>query len=470
MIKHILSILLSVATLSVCAQKANNNKLLLDGIVAVVGNSIILKSDIEGRIMDIQKDNPNTPLPKDISCLLLRNMIQTKALALQAAKDSIQLSEDEVEQNLDYRVKSQIYKYGSKEEVEKIIGRPIYQFKEDMRADVRESILADRVQGSIIRNVRITPSEVEAYFKRIPVDSLRYKESEYEINQLVFDPKASKENEEKLLKQLSQWKSDVENGKANFSELAKKNSDEPAAKQTGGQINLNKDIGGIDPTFMTAAFKLKEGQISPPVKTSFGYHIIQMVSKVGNEAVVRHIIKMPPIGDTEVRAAIEMADSVRNIIIDKNIPFNTAVNRYSDDENMKYTGGAVVLPMGGGSFKSVLTIDELPDKEMATAITKMKVGDISEAQLFQNPQNYKLQVRLLYLRSKTEPHRENLKDDYNEIAQRALQIKQQEVLSQWIEKNIGKFYIKIDPSYDICPKVKEWTILSEKNLNHFISK
>ncbi|MCU7693617.1 peptidylprolyl isomerase [Haoranjiania flava] len=469
------SILLSILLGAYFCSYAQNNlksqpRVLIDGIAAIVGDGIVLKSEVDIYMEQHKHETGQTFLPPNTKCLILASFIQNKVLAIQAQKDSLPVTDEQIEQELDGRINLFIRQYGSREEVEKIVNKPLYQYKEDLRAQVKEQALAQAAQQNIIKHVRITPTEVEAYYNSIPVDSLRYKESQYEVSQLVMDPQPAKSAEDALIEQMTKWKNDIENGRANFTDLARQHSDEPSAKQTGGQLSVNKDAGGFDPVFMTAAFKLKEGQISPVVKTAFGYHIIQMVSKVGSDAVVRHIIKLPPLGDTEVREAIERADSLRTIIINNNIPFNTAVNRFSDDENLKYTGGAVISQNPNGGYESVLTLDQFTDKQIADAVAKMKVGEISEAQIFQNPMNGKLQVRLLYLRSKTEPHRENLKDDFNEISHRALSIKQQNVLGNWLTKNVGNYYIKVSEEYNDCPNVLEWTKLSEQNLNHFSTR
>ena len=463
-------ILLAIGSATFAQNNPSEPRIMMDGVVAVVGNSVILKSDVDLAIAEHKQNSGQTFLPPGTNCYILASFIQNKVLAIHAEIDSIPVTDDMIDQQLDYRINAQIYQYGSKEQVEKIIGKPIYQFREEMRPQVREMVLAQSAQQDIIKNVRITPTEVEAYYNSIPQDSLRFKESQYEVSQLIMDPTPTKEAEDALIAQLNSWKADVESGKSNFADLARQYSDEPSAKQSGGQIAMNRSVGGFDTIFMNAAFRLKEGQVSPVVKSSFGYHIIQMVSKVGDDAVVRHIVKLPPINDNDVRLAIERADSIRNVIIKENIPFNTAVNRYSDDDNMKYTGGAVFMQTPGGGFETVLSLDQFTDKQIADAITTMKVGDISEAQMFQNPQNGKIQVRLLTLRSKTEPHRENLKDDFNEISQRALYIKQQQTLANWLTRNVGNYYIKVDESLYDCPEIKEWTIRSQENLNHFSTR
>lgn len=466
----ILLFLLTVICICALAQKGTDEpKVLLDGVVAVVGNSVILKSDMDLALQEQKQNTGETFLPPEMNCMVLASFIQNKVLALHAEKDSLAVNDEYIEQQLNYRINSMTHNYGSRDAVEKIVGKPIYQFKEEMRPQVKERVMAQTAQQDIIKNVRITPAEVEAYYKSIPQDSLRYKESQYEVSQLVMDPTPTKTAEDSVIALLNTWKSQVEAGSANFAELARQYSDDPSGKQNSGEFSMNRQLGGFDPIFMNAAFKLKEGQISPVIKSSFGYHIIQLVSKVGDDVIVRHILKLPPVSDNDVRQAIERADSVRNIVIRDKIPFNTAVNRFSDDENLKYTGGAVFMQTQGG-FETILSLDQFTDKQIADEVVTMKVGDISEAQIFQNPQNGKLQVRLLYLRSKTEPHRENIKNDFNEISQRALNIKQQQTLANWLERNVGNYYIKVDEDTYDCPEVKVWTQRSQETLNHFSAR
>lgn len=467
--KGILFLLLLAAVFVTSAQNDQQQKVLMDGVVAVVGNGVILKSEMDLALAEYKQNSGQTFVPPEMNCYILASFIQNKVLAIHAEVDSIPVGDDYIEQNLDQRINYYIHQYGSREQVEKILGKPIYQFREEIRPLVREQVLAQAAQQDIIKNVRITPTEVEEYYNSIPQDSLRFKESQYEVSQLIMDPKPTKESEDKVIAELNALKADVENGRANFAELARRLSDDPSAKQNSGEIPMNRAVGGFDPVFMNAAFRLKEGQISPVIKSSFGYHIIQMVSKVGDDAVVRHILKLPPVSDNDVRLAIEKADSIRSVIIKDNVPFNTAVNRYSDDDNLKYTGGAVFAQTPNG-FETVLSLDQFTDRQIADAVTKMEIGEISDAQIFQNPQTGRIQVRLLMLRSKTAPHRENLKDDFNEISQRALSIKQQQALANWLTKNVGNYYIRVDENLYDCPEILEWTKRSQENLNHFSTR
>jgi peptidyl-prolyl cis-trans isomerase SurA len=342
--------------------------------------------------------------------------------------------------------------------LEQIAGRSVYQIKEDLRTPFKEKTLAEKMQNKILENVKITPNEVKDYFEQIPKDSLRFYESELEVSEVIIYPKANKEVESYVTQQLYDIKKQVDSGEKKFDALARLYSDDPESKENGGQYSINRTDKSWDPTFVAAAFKLKEGQISPVIKSKFGLHIIQMVSRAGDEAVVRHILKIPPVTDVEVKEGIAKLDSVRAKIISAKISFAEAVNRYSEDENSKFTSGAKTDPQGS----TYITIDQL-DKDAVVALKNLKVGEVSEPQTYTDERNRKV-VRILFLKTRTEPHRENLKDDYNKIAQRAIEEKKQQALEKWFKDHIPDYYITIDNDYANCGSViGDWMRVANTN-------
>jgi peptidyl-prolyl cis-trans isomerase SurA len=309
-----------------------------------------------------------------------------------------------------------------------------------------------------LENVKITPSEVEEYYNKIPKDSLRFYESQLDVSQIILYPKANKEVEDYVTARLEDMKNQVESGKQKFEALAKLYSEDPAVKDNGGQYSVNRNDKSWDPTFLAAAFKLKEGQISPVIKSKFGLHIIQMVSRAGDDAVVRHILMIPPVTDVEVNASIKQLDSIRSMIMNGTVSFAAAVTKYSEDENSKFTSGHFTAPDGS----SYVTIDQL-DKDAVVALKDMKVGDISKPQTYTDDRNRKV-VRIIYLHSRTEPHRENLKDDYDKVAQRALEEKKQQVLEKWFKDHVADYYITVDKGYGGCANViGDWINASNNN-------
>lgn len=446
----IVFILLSAVSTNLLAQ---TKRVVADKIVGKVGDRIILKSDITNAVADAQRQGGE--LPPEPVCMFMESELIKKALVLQAEKDSLVVEDDDIEARIDQQIRGFIQAYGSREALEDIAGRSVDQIREDFRKPFKERELANKMREKIISNVKITPIEAKTYFEEIPADSLPFYESELQIGQIVVYPKADREIESYTAKQLNDIKREIETGDKKFDQMAKLYSEDPGSRETGGQYTLNKNDKNWDPVFMTTAFKLKEGQISNVVKSKFGLHIIQCVSRAGDDVVVRHILMIPPITQEEMNDAKTKLDTVRSKLITGMIDFGTAVNKYSDEED-KFSGGW--LQSRDGS--NYLTIDQL-DKEMIPLIKDMKAGEYSQPSVFLTDQGKK-GVRIIYLANRTEPHRENLKDDYNRISQRALEEKRQNILSKWFAEKINGYYIYVDPEFSNCDDLAPWLAASAK--------
>lgn len=447
MIKRILFLLFIVISNPLFAQP---KKVVADKIVAVVGDKIVLKSDIDNQILDMQRQGMD--LPPNARCLILEQAMGVKALVLQAEKDSLPVTDEEVEADIDNQIRYFISMYGSKDELEKIAGKSIYQLKEDFKTGFRDRKLAAAMRNKVVENVKMTPNEVRDYFSGIPEDSLAFYETEVEVGQLVKFPRASREAEEYCIEQLNSYKQQIESGR-DFKTLASLYSDDPGSKERGGMYEVNRNQKDYDPVWLAKAFSLREGQVSAPFKTRFGYHIIQLLSRAGDDAVLRHILKIPQVTQFEIREANEALDSIRAKIISGKMEFGAAVQKYSDDENGKFTAG--LMQGRDGTF---LTIDQL-DKSIVPLLKDLEPGQYSQPVAFEDERGKK-GVRILYLKSRTEPHRENLQDDYNKIADRALELKKETELGKWFEKKIHTYYIFIDDEYKSCPEMQKWL---EKN-------
>src|SRR3984893_15043653 len=256
-----------------------------DKIVGIVGDKIILKSDITNAIADAKRQGQE--VPAEANCIVMQQALAQKTLVLQAEKDSLQVSDDEIEALLDNQIRSFIQAYGSKDALEQIAGRTVYQLKEDFRQSFKERKQAELMRNKIVEQVKITPNEVKEYFEKIPKDSLPFYESELELGEIVVFPKASHDIEKLAIDELLEYKQQVESGARKFETLASLHSDDPGSKDKGGQYTINRNEKTWDPTFLAAAFRLKEGQISPVIKTKFGYHIIKMVSMSWSEGIIR---------------------------------------------------------------------------------------------------------------------------------------------------------------------------------------
>ncbi len=454
-LKKIITALFFVFGFSFCAV-AQPMKAVADKIVAIVGDRIILQSDIRNSILDMQRQGEK--LPEDAECLLMERALISKVLMLQAQKDSLPVTDDEVEANLDNRIRRFIQMYGTQQALEEIAGKTIYQIKDDARESVKEQMLAEAMQKKIVENVRITPTEVKAYFEKIPKDSLPYYESELEIGQIVAYPKASRDLEEYIISEMNNYRRQVQTRITTFAQLAMRVSEDPGSKERGGLYEINRKERSWDPVFLTTAFRLKEGEISAPVKSKFGYHIIMMEQRSGDNAIVRHILRTPPVTDQEIQQSIIKLDTIRSKIIAGTLSFNEAGTKYSEDESAKYLGPFIV----GNDGSTYVTIDAL-DKDMVATLSKMNVGDISQPVAYTDPQSNKKAVRIIYLKSRTEPHIMNLRDDYSKIAQFALEEKKTLAIDKWMKMMIPSYFIMVDNMTAAdCPELQKYKATDAK--------
>jgi peptidyl-prolyl cis-trans isomerase SurA len=444
----ILSILFLTITVFAHAQV---KKVIADKIVGAVGDKYILKSDIDNAIADYKRQaqgQEGAIIPT--ACQVLEGQLIRKALVLQSEKDSLVVTDEEVENMIDSKIRRFIAEFGSKEALEEIAGKSIFQLKEDFRAPIKEQELAKQMQEKIVEKIKITPNEVRAFYNKIPLDSLPLYESEVSIAQIIIHPKANRDIEEYVISQLLGYRKQVEAGINTFDQLIKLYSEDPGAKENLGQYNLNRNERSFDPAFMAGSFRLKDGQISAPIKSKFGYHLIQLISRSGDDAVVKHILRIPPITADEINDTKHLLDSVRKEVLAGRLIFGEAVNKFSDDEGSKFSGGSIT----GNDGSAYVNLDQL-DKDMIMVVKNMKPGEISEPQVYVDERGRKT-VRIIYFKERSAPHKENLKEDYNRVSVRALEEKKARAMETWFKEHISNYYIYLDPEYNTCKELSDW--------------
>jgi len=444
----VLSILFLTVTVIVQAQV---KKVIADKIVGAVGDKYILKSDIDNAIADYKRQaqgQEGAVIPS--VCQVLEGQLIRKALVLQSEKDSLVVTDEEVENMIDTKIRRFIAEFGSKEALEEIAGKSIFQLKEDFRMPIKEQKLAQDMQEKIVEKIKITPNEVRQYYNKISVDSLPLYESEVSIAQIIIHPKANRDIEEYVISQLLGYRKQVEAGINTFDQLIKLYSEDPGAKENLGVYNLNRNERNFDPAFMAGSFRLKDGQISAPIKSKFGYHLIQLISRSGDDAVVKHILRIPPITNDEINETKHLLDSIKKEVLAGRLIFGEAVNKYSDDEGSKFSGGSIT----GNDGSAYVNLDQL-DKDMIMVVKNMKPGEISEPQVYVDERGRKT-VRLIYFKERSAPHKENLKEDYNKVSVRALEEKKAKAMEAWFKEHINNYYIYLDPEYNVCKELVDW--------------
>lgn len=429
----------------------------LDEIIAVVGKDrIILKSEVEIQAAQMLQQDPS--LGDDVACDILEQMLLQKLLVEQADRDSVFVSEEQVNATLDNRVRYFIMQYGSKEKLEEIAGKTVYQLKEENREATEEMLLSEQMQTQILENVKVTPVEVQQFYKNIPTDSLPFFPATVEFGQIVMDPDVTPEFDSLARKDLESYRERVVKGGENFATLAGLYSDDPGSRDDGGMIRgVNRKGGGFVTEFVVATFKLQNGEVSPVIKTQFGYHIIQMVRRKGDEADVRHILVKPERTSEDFKKAMAKLDSVRAELISGKITFEEAVGKYSTDELSSRTGGMIVNQQGNSS----LLVDEL-DPALALMIDTLSPGSYSQPMLF-TTQRGERSCRIVYMKNITKPHKANLKEDYSKIQFAALQKKKAERMQEWIADKAPSYYIKVNEDYNECPSLQKFLNSSAKN-------
>lgn len=422
---------------------------LVDRIIATVGSAHILQSDLELEYTQFlaQGNKPND----QVKCYILQQLLTQKLLAQQAVIDSIEVSESEVDDQLNFRIRSMIQRAGGKERLEEFLNRSILQHKEELRPAVAEQLKGNKMQGQIVSKIDVTPEEVKRYFNSLDADSLPYFNTEIEYAQLVIDPVLTKEEKEQFRKKAEGYRQQVLNG-SDFGTIARLYSEDGSAPY-GGELGFSTRENWVK-EFSAQAFRLKKGEISPVFETQFGFHFLQVLERRGEEVNVRHIlVKKQPTIESLNRAKAKI-DSIADLIANNKLTFNQAASVYSDDQNTKYAGG-VVSNMEDRS--TLIPMDQLDDVDVFNAIDPLKVGEVSKPVLYTDKRMGDRSYRIYYLRSRIPPHKANMDQDFAKIKEAARQDKVNRRLSEWFESRRETTYIDINPEFMSCEELKIWT-------------
>lgn len=428
---------------------AQTEKAVIDKVVATVGSEILLLSDVQEQVSYAQQQQQE--LPADYACIIVQNLLVQKLLVNQAKLDSVEVREEEVENQLEARIERlRVYFNQDDKAIEEYYGQSVNEIKEQMRDDMRSQLLAERMQAQITEKATITPSEVKAFFSAIPKDSLPYFNSEVEVRELVYKPRVNDEEKAKALARIEEYRKRITEGGESFAELAKKYSDDPGSGSKGGDLGWQKR-GSFVSEFEAMAYKLETDQISPVVETEFGFHIIQLLERRGNLLHARHILIKPEITDDDLALAETKLDSIRQLILSNNVTFSAAVKIFGDKNTPSYNNdGRVANPRTGNTFFEVADLDT----NIFFAIDGLNPGEVTEPVPFRAPDGSRY-FRLIQLQSRSKPHQADLKQDYNKIQAAALDQKKGEYIERWVLDKMGKTYLSIGDLYKSCPNLQQ---------------
>ncbi len=409
----------------------------IDGIVAVVGEKIILNSAIENQFQQLKIQGLNTNL--NSKCLILEDLIYQKLLAYQAQIDSIEVSENEILDAINQRIDYFVSQVGSKEKLVETFGKSILELKDDYKPIFRDQILAQRMRSKITSDINVTPQDVKDFFNNIPKDSLPYFPHEYQFSKIVIFPKIDKIEKSRLENKLLEFKKRIKS-EDDFKFLATLYSEDSSSKK-GGELGY-VSRGDLVPEFESVAFRLSKGEVSEIVKTKFGFHIIQLIDRKGEQINVRHILLKPNHSQKSIEKVKLQLDSIVNLIKIDSLSFEDAAYKFSEDDT-KNNGGLVVNFQSGNS---TFTKEEM-EPLLYSNINKLEVGEISNPYVFKT-YDERSACKVILLNKSTKPHYANLQDDYERIQKVSLENLKNETFEKWLKNKINKIYINIKIDYD----------------------
>ncbi|MBK6667339.1 MAG: peptidylprolyl isomerase [Saprospiraceae bacterium] len=421
---------------------------LVDKVIAKVGSEYILLSEIEEEFAYAKSKDPG--VSDDIKCVILDNMIAQKLVIYHAKIDSVEITDAEVETQLDYRFESVLRQMNGDEAFfEEYYGASVAEMKERYRDDQKHKILAEKMQHKLISEIEITPKEVEKFFKNVPSDSLPYFKSEMEISEIVSLPLVNDVERQKALDKIKILREKVVNGTETFADIATKNSQDPGSAARGGDLGFAKR-GVYVPEFEATVFSLAKDEISDIIETEFGYHFIQLIERRGNSVRARHVLIKPEITQSDLDKTKVLLDSVRQLITIDSLSFENAVKKYSVKSVPSYANGGRVKNQN--SNNTFFAADDL-DPDTYFAIYDLKPGAISKPMLITMPDGKKA-YRLIQLNSTSKPHKANLKEDFDKISNFAKESKKNEYFLNWLKTKRTETYIYTDPLFSYCKTVE----------------
>lgn len=449
--KYSLKIALYIMLFSFFLPMSAQEKNLIDGVVWVVGESAILRSDVETRRQEAQYYGER--IDGDPYCVIPEQIAIQKLFLHQAEIDSITVNDGQIETQVNAQISMYIRQIGSQEKLEQYFRRPLSEIKDDLRTNMREQSLVQQVQQSLVENIKITPSDVRKFYNNSNQDSLPVVPAQVEVQIITIEPPIPAEVIEATKERLRGFADRINKGEADFSMLARLYSDDEESAKRGGELGFIGK-GALVPEFANAAFALSEpGKISRVVETEFGFHIIQLIERRDDRINCRHILLRPRVTEDVKRMAFESLDSIANDIRLGKIPFEAAANIVSSDKDTKMNGGMMT---NQNTASSKFEYQELPS-EIAKVVYTMKPGEISNPFSMYSEKLGRDVYAIVKLSSKKDNHKANLDDDFLVLKSLCEANLKEKAIEDWIKKKITETYIYISPEWHNCDyHYSEW--------------
>ena len=416
----------------------------IDEVVWVVGDEAILKSEVEEARMSALYEGRK--FDRDPYCVIPEEIAVQKLFLHQAALDSIEVSEAEVIQRVDYMTNMYITNIGSREKMEEYFNKTSSQIRETLRDNAREGLKVQKMQQKLVGEIKITPAEVRRYFKDLPQDSIPYIPTQVEVQIITQQPKVPLEEIENVKKRLRDFTDRITKGETSFSTLARMYSEDRASAIRGGEIEFS-GRGMLDPAYANVAFNLQDPtKVSKIVESEYGFHIIQLIEKRGDRIKTRHILLKPHIPEAALTAGMSRLDSIADDIRNGKFSFEEAASVLSQDKDTRNNHGLLPNP---NNNTSKFEMQELPP-EIAKVVDKMKVGEISEAFTMIPQKTGKEECVIVKLKSRTNGHKATVADDYQNLKEIVLEKRRDQMLDKWIREKQKHTYVRINENWRNC--------------------
>ncbi len=417
---------------------------IVESIAAVVGNEVVYLSEIEGQVVQLKAERDPTPVD-ELRCRVFEDQLIQKLFLDQARIDSIEVSPENVESDLNSRLTEYIRRAGSEQALETYFNKSMAEIRKDLREMLTNQYIVQETQATIAQDITVTPEEIRKYYNTIPKDSLPLVPRKVQLSIITVEPPDMESSKAEVRQRLLELRSRIINGES-FSTLAVLYSEDPGTAPKGGELGFMMR-GELAKPYAEAAWSLKQDVVSKIVETEFGFHIIQLIERKGDMVNSRHILMKPKLSVEQTEWAILKLDTIADIIRSDSLTFERAAMRYSADKATRANGGKMVSE-NPSERVNWLTLDELP-REINLVVRDMKLGEISEPFRTTDPRGNYIYC-IVKLDDEIAPHRVNMKDDYNFLSDAALNDKQGKIYNEWIAEKIKRTYIRISDEFRDC--------------------
>jgi len=430
-------------------QAQESAKKRIDGVVGVVGDYVILDSDIDNGLIEAQSMGYS---PKDLTrCRVFGTLLETRLFTHQAIQDSIVITDDEINSRMDEQIDQMVEYYGSIDNTVKRYNKKNYEdFREYFFDIMKQNQLASRMQNKLVSEVTITPEEIRQFYNKIPKDSLPMVGDEIELAEIVMKPEITKEQRQATIDKLNEIRQDVLDG-ASFASKVYMYSEDTNSLKAGGFFVLNKKSQYVK-EFKDVAFSMREGEVSKPFETEYGFHIIHLERINGKNLEVRHILISPKPTEEAMEKAKTELDNLRIRILNKEITFADAARQYSQEKETRNNGGVMMDANGETRFE----LNRMEDRILYAMVNNLQLNEISQTTMVVNPQTNLVGYKIVQLTNKIPEHAADFSNDYMKIRFAALKEKQNEEIGKWMSKTIDDTYIYINDDYKNCDFRSNW--------------